>query len=553
MSWFSLRRILLVYLGVLAIAAIGLHAWVSLGEPKQHIAIETWWKDGQRVARYMQSANDGSVRRAGIPEGAVSAIEDVTGEGPLSMHPALFAFALVPGLDGVSVELDGKTAYATVDDLLSMQAYDRGGTALDPSLGLGTHRAVVLHILAEELGARPNDVAERGRFRRVRMKRRETNPEPRIGPENIEQSRVREAIADAARHLARGVDDNGRFRYLIDATSNKDIPAYNWPRHAGTTYFLAQAAALLDDPEIRHATLRAASRLRDDTMVACGPRACIAEDDIADVGSTALAVIALVEVVRTGADASYRRAIDKLTDFLRSLQRPDGELMHLYQRSAQRPLDVQFLYYTGEAALAFARAHRVTNDPRDLEAGSRALHRLATHGWSFFGSRYYFSEEHWTCQAVADLWERAPDREALEFCMRWHEFQRAVQHEEGDSPFDGEGAFGVGPIVTPRVTPAASRGEAAAALLEVLLHERAAGRHTYDASIAPVDLELRRSLAFVLRHQLRKGPTHLFATPDAIRGAFPGSPVDWQLRIDYAQHAGSMMVRWLELSGRKEH
>jgi hypothetical protein len=40
---------------------------------------------------------------------------------------------------------------------------------------------------------------------------------------------------------------------------------------------------------------------------------------------------------------------------------------------------------------------------------------------------------------------------------------------------------------------------------------------------------------------------HLFADPVAVRGAVPGSPVDWQLRIDYAQHAGSMMVRWLEL------
>jgi hypothetical protein len=27
----------------------------------------------------------------------------------------------------------------------------------------------------------------------------------------------------------------------------------------------------------------------------------------------------------------------------------------------------------------------------------------------------------------------------------------------------------------------------------------------------------------------------------------PGSEVDWQLRIDYAQHAGSAMVRWLAL------
>jgi hypothetical protein len=37
------------------------------------------------------------------------------------------------------------------------------------------------------------------------------------------------------------------------------------------------------------------------------------------------------------------------------------------------------------------------------------------------------------------------------------------------------------------------------------------------------------------------------ANPDAMRGAMPGSAVDWQIRIDYLQHAGSMLVRWLEL------
>jgi hypothetical protein len=62
-----------------------------------------------------------------------------------------------------------------------------------------------------------------------------------------------------------------------------------------------------------------------------------------------------------------------------------------------------------------------------------------------------------------------------------------------------------------------------------------------------VKRELDRALAFVLRSQLHPGPAHLFADPVAVRGAVPGSPVDWQLRIDYPQHAGSMMLRWLEV------
>jgi hypothetical protein len=67
-----------------------------------------------------------------------------------------------------------------------------------------------------------------------------------------------------------------------------------------------------------------------------------------------------------------------------------------------------------------------------------------------------------------------------------------------------------------------------------------------------VETELDRALAFVLRSQFHPGPTYLFADPVAIRGGLPGSPVDWQLRIDYAQHAGCMMARWLEIQASKK-
>jgi hypothetical protein len=329
------------------------------------------------------------------------------------------------------------------------------------------------------------------------------------------------------------------------------LPGYNWPRHSGATYFLAQAAALLDDAEVRYACLRAASQLRDVMMKSCGANKCVAnEGEDADVGSSALALVAFSEIVRTGADPGYAIAVSELASFLRAQQRADGELMHYFDRSRQVPLDVQVMYYTGEAALGLSRAHRVTKDPRDLDAAKRALDHLSGAGWSFFGSRYYYGEEHWTCQATEDLWDRAPNEAALDFCLRWHEFQRRIQHASGDSPFDAEGAFGVGPVASPRVTPASSRGEAAVAALDVLLREKRKAHPIHEEDIPLLDRQLRRSVSFVLRHQMVPGNVtwapHLFPHPDEVRGALPGSPVDWQLRIDYVQHAGSLLVRWVE-------
>lgn len=546
----TLGTLLAAYFVALWMAAALLRQHVALGEPTTKLVVRTFWKDGRRVDR--QTVGEAGATWAKRADGATPVDEVAIGDGPIAMGKTFFPFSLVPGRDGVSAAIDGRIAYATVDDLLSAQAYDKSGTFFDPSFGIGTHRAVVLHHLAQELGVTASDLEKRARFRRIRFERRpvgEPAPAPRITADAITPALVRERIREAAHYLARAVDEDGRFRYLVDAPTDTTLPGYNWPRHSGATYFLAQAAAVLDDAGVRAAALRAAWRLRDGRMRTCGANKCIGDEDEVDVGSNALALLAFAEIVRTGADPGYAFAVSDLAGFLRAQQRPDGELMHLYDPQANEPIDIQLMYFTGEAALALSRAHRVTGDPRDLDAARRALAHLSGKGWSFFGSRYYFGEEHWTCQAAADLWDRARDDEALAFCLRWHEYQRRLQHEEGDSPFDASGAFGFGPVASPRVTPASSRGEAAGAALDVVLRERRAD----DAAL--LDRELRRAVAFVLRHQMVPGSStfapHLFARPDLVRGAFPGSPVDWQIRVDYVQHAGSMLIRWLEIAERE--
>ncbi|HEY8074296.1 MAG TPA: hypothetical protein VIF62_09305 [Labilithrix sp.] len=527
----TLARMAAAFVALALVLFFAVRSHYALTPIADGAVVESWWRGGKIVARRVKHAGEPVT---GYRTNETIVEERVASEAPIAK--SLLAFSLVPGLDGVRGELDGKTAYVTVDDLLWSQAYDHATSFMDSSLGIGVPPSYVYAALAIVLGTTPEIVEKRATLTRVRYVR--STPKPRIGPNDVTPALVREAVAEAAGYLARNVTTEGRFRYLVVAPTNEEIKDYSWPRHAGATYFLAQAAALTGDASIRAAALRAAKTMRDDVMVLCGENRCIATTDEADVGSSALGLLAFSEIVRTKADPSYEKPMRELAAFLRAQQRPDGELMHVYDRIARRPRDVQLLYYTGEAALALARAHTVTGDPADLEASKRALARLVGHGWSFFGSRYYYSEEHWTCQAMADLWERAPSPEAFAFCQRWHEYQRALQHDGTDSPFDADGAFGFGPVLTPRCTPAASRGEAAGATLEV-------AKKLGSADAPLLEDELRRAIAFVLREQFRPGPTHLFADPEAVRGAVPGSPVDWQLRIDYAQHAGSMMIRWL--------
>ena len=506
------------------------------------------WTSGQLVDRAVLARwGDRDARLdavLGSRPGAKLVLEGIVAEGPVLAHPEIaLAMSFVPGRDGVSATLGDRTEYVTPDELLSRQAYDKG--VWFPSLGLttGVDVPLMLALLGERLGTTARDVLDNARLRRVRVVRSAPEAARVVTPDTMTNDDVRDAAIAAGLFLARGVDPQGRFRYLVDAPTNRTLPGYDWPRHAGATYFLAQIAALSRDPAVSWATLRAASWLRDQAMVDCGGHRCIGGESVVDVGSTALTVIAFVEIARTELDAGYALLVPELTAFLRAQQRPDGDFMHQYDRNAQRPIDVQLLYYSGEAALALSRANSLLGDTRDLKAGASALARLSGPGWSFFGSRYYFGEEHWTCQAMDDLWDRAPDARALDFCLRWEAYGRKLQYGPGDTPYDADGAYGLGPLVTPRLTPVGSRAEAGIATLEAAMRARVP-----DAELSALRRQMRRSLAVLIRHQFHPGPAHLLADPMAVDGALPGSEVDWQVRIDYAQHTGSALVRWLSLT-----
>jgi len=58
---------------------------------------------------------------------------------------------------------------------------------------------------------------------------------------------------------------------------------------------------------------------------------------------------------------------------------------------------------------------------------------------------------------------------------------------------------------------------------------------------------VQSALGFMLRHQLRPGPVHLMHDPARLHGAWPGSPIDLSVRIDYPQHVAGSMLRYLQL------
>ncbi len=532
---------LLGYLLVLGLACLVLNRCLAVNRDVTvpRAVILSAWKNGQRVARQVVAPEQASEQRSRL--GATHArveSEELLDEGPvLGKSEVLLGASIVPSRDGVKVKYRGRVAYLTPDDLQQLRGYDFETEILGFPFVLGVKRDVVLSAAASELGVSIEQLLAEAQFRRVAVRRGVLRDADKA---KADVPTLRKAVNAAAYYLARQLNSDGTFHYELDATTGQDVPGYNWPRHAGAAWFLARVAAYTHDELLAHKASLALTRLNDFATLRCGSRRCIGEGPRADIGSSALTLLAMCEMHAAHLAEGLLPSIGELADFIRSQQRSDGEFAHTYDCEQSKPIDEQFPYYTGEATLALSRAHLITGNPNDLSAASRALQYLVSRPRLFVTWRYFWAAEHWTCQAVTDLWQRAPSPAGLEFCLAWQRYNRgATSHDPEYAGAAGRFLFRSAPL-----TGAASSTEAAVATL-------ALSRLTPvpTSEVAELERGVRVSLELLLRHQFLPGPTHLMKNPSAMQGAVPCSTTDLRVRIDYPQHSGSAWLaylNWLE-------
>lgn len=533
---------------VLALCLLSLVLWLGLRLNRTHAptstSIVSVWQYGRRVGRSVVTGDAAHVLEAEVPgKRATRVVQKLIDSAPmLTWNRLVFAGCLAPVRDGVSATYQGKTAYATPDDLLKAEAYEAPLQIGSLQLVLGIDADKVLALLADELKTTPEELFAHGSFRRFAL---EPVPGyPRALPaKSVTLPVIQEAVVASARYLVRNQKRDGAFRYEVDAMTGRDSTEYNFPRHAGATYFLARIGNELHEAGAERAGRAAGAYMKDRYTLRCGAHACVGEGEQVDAGASSLALLAYVELINGGA-TEFREAALDLAEFLRSQQLENGDFMHFYSVSEQHPINVQVEYYTGEAAFALSRVARISGNPKDLEAAKRALSFLVARSPFFVGAKYFWGAEHWTCQVMEDLWQRAPDPRALQFCLDWQGINRAMQLSSPPAMPEYDGALTRGPFVSPRLTPLASRLEAAVATLAVA---RVAG--TDKAQIDALEQEIQRGFAFLMRYTYMPGPSYLMPDPRGLNGGVPGSPVDLHVRIDYPQHAGDAWLRYLEVKG----
>ncbi len=552
--------------------------------------VATMWLDGRNVAR-VQGEGDGigraidaaaaKMRETPTVTSLAKAtraririqIDIVTGKAPLGGIDAYGVpgvgemLAINPGLEGIGGNENGKHAMLLPHELVAskvLAAKRPSEQVPDLAMGLDTKR--IAAILAQRAGLPVAvNVDELYRFRTdafveppqmmrgmfpLQLYRGNT-----VGPRLSAQS-LREAALSGGRFLVAHLAPNGRYIYEHDlGTGRQTDPvrssAYSMPRHAGTTYFLAELYRITKEEWLREPIERAFEHLAD--LLAQGKCATTLEDGteidcvldktekVAQLGSTALAVVALAEYQRATGDERYLPLAKKFTAFLLYMQREDGSFRHLYDPfKKQRDDKTELLYYSGESALALARMHLVTGDPRYATAAEKALDWLVD-WYDFFMGGFFYGEEHWTCIAAEAAWPAAKNPKYMDFCHGYGRFLRTQQPLPGEYPDqeDFVGAYNFTSFVPPYNTPAGSRTEA-------MISAYLLGRH-HGSPDANVRAQIALAMQYTLGQQVRWDND--FAVVGPGMGGVPATPIDRNVRIDFVQHVCSAMIRaseWIE-------
>jgi len=356
---------------------------------------------------------------------------------------------------------------------------------------------------------------------------------------------VDRAISLATDYLVASCQSDGKFVYSVDTATGKTSSDYNVVRHAGAMYALAMAYRVKPDPKIVEALKRAGEYLRlnnvrpgptfkghHTTAVWAAPLHKQG-DAKATLGATGLGLVGLIGLESVAPDSVSRGELQSLGEFLRFLQKPDGQFHSKYLAQDGGKFSAWgSLYYPGEAALALVSLHQIAPSEKWLSAGMAALEYLA----KTRAGKTEVPADNWALIATAKLLSLptpqtgAIDRERL--------ISHAVQICEDILPDQIENAsppgLNGGFKSDGRTTPTSTRLEGLQATLEFLPADRAALRSRIERAV-------REGVRFLIRAQIQTGP-YAGGVPGAVATA--EKPAATDIRVDYVQHFLSAMIRY---------
>ena len=337
-------------------------------------------------------------------------------------------------------------------------------------------------------------------------------------PPKLEADAVLEAALEGARMVARNQSSEGRFAYIVKGPSGDLGKGYNYPRHAGTTWFLARAASRSGEPQLRDAALLALDHLGERTFEASGGRGYVldpARDDGKSwVGTTALALLAAIELdARPDLQQLWNAQVLSAVD-------DDGIVVGNFDiDSATWPDQRRISYAQGQGTLAVAAAARV-----ELPGARQTLERIAdgweTTYWPMPAGRLFTIGEHWSCSAALVT------SEVLDRPVGWGVCEGYLHRDTFAVP-DHDG---------PVQAVAGAAGGGAEAVVARAEYDRRRGQRGrwHDQAMAYARLFLASAY--------RPADSPLLGNPARLIGGFRDNPVRLDVQVDAVQHIGCALL-----------
>ncbi|MCB9743430.1 MAG: hypothetical protein H6741_25000 [Alphaproteobacteria bacterium] len=337
-------------------------------------------------------------------------------------------------------------------------------------------------------------------------------------PPELTPEAVLAAAHAGALHIAANMQDDDEYAYIVQGPSGSYGRGYNFPRHAGGSWYLARAAKRTGDPAVREALLRGLDYMKKHTHYTEDGRAFILDPTRRDgkvwVGTTGLGLLAFIEAgVDPELQAAYAAFIASSVDARGSVR---GDMD---QETGEWPEQDEVTYAQGQGLLALASSQRA-GLPGVSEALTRAAAYVDGDYWPLPAANFKTLDEHWMCLAAAAVGDATGTPSGADVC-RAYLAEVAINQPVAGQPY------------RPPAGPAAGLAEAVVALAEI---ER---RQGVKGDIHARALEYGRLLMDNL-YQPSDAP--LVGRPDRLIGGFRDRPWSLDVRVDAVQHIGCALM-----------
>jgi hypothetical protein len=310
----------------------------------------------------------------------------------------------------------------------------------------------------------------------------------------------------------RNQEQDGRYAYRVSGPSGEIEKGYNYPRHAGATWFLARLAQRTGDPEIAEGARRGLQYMAERSVRLADGRLAVKDPARNDgkiwVGTTALATMAAVSAGDAARAESWGAFVASSVDARGAVL---GDLDVKTETFPEQPLNT---YGQGQVSLALAMLVRAGNtDARD--AAQRAFAFVDGGYAPGAAGRLLTLDEHWLCLAAlagAELTTEGP-----EIC-------RAYIENSGFGRMPDPGS-----TLLPASGPAGGFAEAVVA-------------SAYLFPEGPYrDLALRYGWLF-LKNSYKVADAPFLGRPESLIGGFRDSLAELDVQVDAVQHIGCALL-----------